>query len=175
MLRRAGGGSRTRRPPPRGRREIRVSGRTPPGAPREGGRPEPQEGRWRSRAGPGKPWQDTEPEPSWLGPTQKTVCAVRAMTGQMPPVPVRLPVDSRGSWAGTRLRREPRFPRRDGDGHPAGPGLPAQSLHPSPSSGSRPVAGRSARWQGDEDQDLPPTSCKGCRVPGSCRASSGHL
>ena len=52
---------------------------------------------------------------------------------------------------------------------------PALRLRASPSSGSRPVAGRSARWQGDEDQDLPPTSCKGCRVPGSCRASSGHL
>ncbi|XP_072633791.1 uncharacterized protein [Canis lupus baileyi] len=46
------------------------------------------------------------------------------MTGQTPPVPGRLPVDSRGRWAGTRLRRESRFPRRDGDGHPAGRGLP---------------------------------------------------
>ena len=76
MLRRAGEGSRTRRPPPRGRREIRVSGRTPPGAPREGGSPEPQEGRWRSWAAPGKAWQDTEPEPSCLGASQSdSVCS----------------------------------------------------------------------------------------------------
>ena len=86
------------------------------------------------------------------------------MTGQMPPVPVRLPVDSRGRWAGTRLRREPRFSRRDADGHPAGPGLPTQRLHPSPSSGSRPVAGRTARWQGDEEQDWSPTPCAEGRV-----------
>ena len=69
-LRTAGDGSRTRRPSPCWRWDIRVSGRTPPGAPLEGGSPEPQEGRWRSWAAPGKAWQDTEPEPSCRGASQ---------------------------------------------------------------------------------------------------------
>ena len=48
----------------------------PRGAPHEGGSPEPQEGRWRSRAAPGKAWQDTEPEPSCLGASQSdSVCS----------------------------------------------------------------------------------------------------
>ena len=178
VLRRAGEGSRTRRPPPRGRWEIRVSGRTPPGAPLEGGRPEPQEGRWRSWAAPGKAWQDTEPEPSCLGASQSdSVCSEGndRPDAPPPPVPGHLPVDSRGRWTGTRLRREPRFPRRDADGHPAGPGLPTQRLCASPSSGSRPVAGRTARWQGHEEQDWPLTPRAGGRGPVSCRASPGHL
>ena len=35
---------------------------------------------------------------------------------------------------------------------PLGVGSPEQRLHPSPSSGSRPVAGRTTRWQGDKDR-----------------------
>ena len=124
----------------------------------------------REGGGPGRllarPGRTQSPSPPALELPRATVCAVRAMTGQTSPVPGRLPVDSRGRWAGTRLRREPRFSRRDGDGHPAGPGLPAQRLHPSPSSGSRPVAGRTARWQGDEEQDWPPTPRAGSRAPG---------
>ena len=35
-----------------------------------------REGKWRSRVAPGKAWQDTEPEPSWLGPSQSdSVCS----------------------------------------------------------------------------------------------------
>ena len=52
------------------------------------------------------------------------MCAVRAMTGQTPPIPGRLPVDSRGSGQGARLRREPPLPSKDRDGHTAGRGLP---------------------------------------------------
>ena len=47
-------GSQTRWPWPRGRRQIRVSGRTPPGAPHEGGSAEPQGGKVEV---PGGSWQ----------------------------------------------------------------------------------------------------------------------
>ena len=39
------------------------------------------------------------PSPPHLDIPRATVCAVRAMTGQMPPIPEHLPVDSRGKWA----------------------------------------------------------------------------
>ncbi|KAM8932875.1 uncharacterized protein AAEQ78_019386 isoform 1-T2 [Lycaon pictus] len=44
---------------------------------------------------------------------------------------------------------------------PLGVGSPAQRLRASPSSGSRPVAGRTARWQVDEEQDWPLTAPHG--------------
>ena len=55
-------------------------------------------------------------------------------------------------------------------------GSHAQRLRASPSSVSRPVAGRTARWQVDKEQHLPPTApCGRPRAPVSCRASPGHL
>ena len=58
---------------------------------------------------------------------------------------------------------------------PLGAGSPEQRLHISPSSGSRPVAGRTTRWQGHEEQDWPLTPRGGGQGPVSCRASPGHL
>ena len=175
VLRRAGEASRPGGPHPVGDERLEsVEGHPRGPLWREAGQSHRREG-----GGPGRllarPGRTQSPSPPALELPRATVCAVRAMTGQTPPVPGRLPVDSRGRWAGTRLRREPRFPRRDADGHPTGTGLPAQRLHPSPSSGSRPVAGRTARWQGHKEQDWPLTPRTGGRVPGSCTASPGHL
>ena len=48
----------------------------PLGAPHEGGSAEPQEGRLRYWADPGKAWKDTEPKPSSLGHSQSdSVCS----------------------------------------------------------------------------------------------------
>ena len=133
----------------------------------------------REGGGPGRllarPGRTQSPSPPGLELHRVTVCAVRAMTGQMPPVPWRLPVDSRGRWAGTKLRREPPFPRKDGDGQPTGRGLPTQRLHARSSLGSRPVAGRTARWQGEKSRIGLQQPRAGGRGPRSCRASSGHL
>ena len=40
-------------------------------------------------------------------------------------------------------------------------GSHAQRLRASPSSVSRPVSGRTARWQVDQEQDWPPTAPSG--------------
>ena len=52
----------------------------------------------------------------------------------------------------------------------------SQRLHASPSSMSRPVSGRTARYQVDKEQDWPLTATSGRPGgPSSYRASLGHL
>ena len=175
VLRRAGEGSRTRQPRPV-RDGILESVEGHPWGPlvreaaqrhrREGGSPR------RLLARPGR---TQSPSPPALELPRATVCTVRAITGQTPPVSGCLPVDSRGRWAGTRLRRESRFPRRDGDGHPAGRGLPRTETASQPLFREQACGRQDHQVAGGQGQDLPPTSAREVGAPGSAGLPSGHL
>ena len=64
---------------------------------------------------------------------------------------------------------------RDGDGHPAGPGLPGTEAASQPLLREQ-VCGRQVRQvAGAQGAGLPLTPRTGGWVPGSCRSSPGHL
>ena len=77
---------------------------------------------------PGGSWQGhgktQRPSPPHLDIPRATVCAVRAMTGQMPPSPYTCRWIQGASGQVARFRRESRFPRKDSDSHTTGRGLP---------------------------------------------------
>lgn len=66
------------------------------------------------------------------------------MTGQTPPVPGRLPVDSRGKWAGSQAEEGAPLPSKDRDGHTAGRGLPRTEASCQPLLGEQ-ACGRQDR------------------------------
>ena len=102
----------------------------------------------REGGGPGRllarPGRTQSPSPPALELPRATVCAVRAMTGQTPPVPGRLPVDSRGKWAGSQAEEGAPLPSKDRDGHTAGRGLPRTEASCQPLLGEQ-ACGRQDR------------------------------
>ena len=58
-----------------------------------------------------RPGKTQSPNPPHSDIPRATVCAVRAMTGQTPPFPGRLPVDSRGKWAGSQAEEGVMLPQ----------------------------------------------------------------
>ena len=91
-----------------------------------------------------KAWQDTEPEPSWLGASQSDSVCSEGNDRPDAPRP-RTPAGGfKGKWAGSQAEEGAPLPSKDRDGHTAGRGLPRTEASCQPLLGEQ-ACGRQDR------------------------------